>query len=108
MSQDDAKKLIQGYLTLVKAQRDKYAAQFPGRYYTIGLYSNGVVAAWAYEQGIVSEFWQSASSGSTGNTPPNRAIEPGDLWRRAILRVQSTPLNCNPELKRLRHIFAPC
>ena len=81
VSSADAEKLIDGYLSLVKAERDKYAEQHPGRYYTIGLYSNGGVAGWAYKQGIVSEFWQSVSTGSTGNTAPNRPWFHANRWQ---------------------------
>jgi hypothetical protein len=81
VSAEDSKKRIRDYLTLVKAERDRYAQTNPGRYYTIGLYSNGGVARWAYDQGIVSSFWQSVSTGSTGNTPPNRPWFHANRWQ---------------------------
>jgi hypothetical protein len=81
VSGTDAQKWIEGYLSLIKDERDKYVQQFPGRYYTIGLYSNGGVAGWAYKQGIVSEFWQSVGAGSTGNNAPYRPWFHANRWQ---------------------------
>lgn len=61
---------IKGYLTDVKAQRDAYTLKNPDRPFLIGLYGNGEVNRWAYEQGIVDAFWQSVGPGSSGNTMP--------------------------------------
>jgi len=66
----DARQRILNYFTLVKNARDAYANQNPDRYYLIGLYGNGAVNRWCYEQGIVSAFWQSVSPAGSGNRLP--------------------------------------
>jgi hypothetical protein len=67
---DAARQRIKDYFTLVKNARDAYAQGNPDRYYLIGLYGNGAVNRWCYDQGIVSFFWQSVSPAGTGNRLP--------------------------------------
>jgi hypothetical protein len=66
-----ARTKITDYLTLVKNARDAYTLKNPDRPYLIGIYGNGEVNRWAYEQGLVTFFWQSTGPGSTGNTMPH-------------------------------------
>jgi hypothetical protein len=77
----EIKSRIMRYFELVKAERDAYVQRNPDRYYLIGLYGNGGVNRWAYEQGIVNLFWQSVSSLSTGNTMPNRPWYHANRWQ---------------------------
>lgn len=70
LTQPQLRKRIKDYFTLVKQARDAYAQGNPDRYYLIGVYGNGRVNRWCYEQGFVSFFWQSTGPGSTGNTLP--------------------------------------
>jgi hypothetical protein len=81
VSTADSQKRIEDYFTLVKTERDSYAQRNPGRYYLIGLYANGEVNRWAYEQGIVSAFWQSVSFGSSGNPLPRRPWYHANRWQ---------------------------
>jgi hypothetical protein len=81
VSKADSQARIENYLKLIKEERDSYARLNPGRYYLIGLYANGAVNRWAYEQGVVSMFWQSLSTGSSGNTPPNRPWYHANRWQ---------------------------
>ena len=76
----EIKRRIKRYFELVKAERDAYAKKNPDRYYLIGLYANGGVNQWAYEQGIVNLFWQSDSTGGT-NALPNRPWYHANRWQ---------------------------
>ncbi len=70
MTAAQAQQWIEGYFTALKQARDTYTTQNPDRPYLIGLYANGETNRWCYRQGIVDMFWQSGSTGSTGNTLP--------------------------------------
>jgi hypothetical protein len=76
----EIKSRIGHYFELVKTERDAYAKKNPDRYYLIGLYANGGVNQWAYEQGIVNLFWQSTSPGGT-NALPQRPWYHANRWQ---------------------------
>jgi len=77
----DAKERILHYFELVKSERDAYAQAHPDHYYLIGVYANGGVNRWCYEQGIVSIFWQSNSPGGSGNRLPERPWYHANRWQ---------------------------
>ena len=81
VSTADSRQRIRDYFTLIKRERDAYARRNPDRHYLIGLYGNGEVNRWCYEQGIVSMFWQSTSPGGTGNVLPRRPWYHGNRWQ---------------------------
>lgn len=66
------------YFQQLAAARDLHA-KGAGRYYRIGIYGSGGVLQWGYgqqaltgQQGFVDSFWQSLSSGTSGNIFPSR------------------------------------
>lgn len=77
----NAKAYITDYFSKVAATRDTYFANNPDRYFLIGVYAAGAVLEWLYEQGIVSYFWQSPSTGTAGNQPPNRPWYHANRWQ---------------------------
>jgi len=88
VSTADSQQRIKDYITLVKNARDAYAQANPDRYYLIGLYANGAVNRWCYEQGLVSFFWQSVSAAGSGNRLPGEFnwdpnALPGRPWYHA-------------------------
>jgi hypothetical protein len=66
----NAEAWIKNYFSNIKAARDAFATQ-TGRYYLLGVYGVGKIMQLLYEQGFVSHFWQSDSTGRNGNRPPN-------------------------------------
>ena len=84
-----AREWITGYFEAVKQARDAYTTQNPDRPFLIGLYCEGTVNQWCYEQGIVDMFWQSGSPGTSGNTLPQRPWYHANRWQ----------FNENPGLK---------
>jgi len=84
LSVQTAKNRIIGYFQLVRAERDAYARNHPGRYYLIGVYGKAATLEWCYKESTgVSMFWQSASTG-TSNQRPNRPWCHANRWQIAI------------------------
>jgi hypothetical protein len=71
---------IKSYFTNIKAARDDYSAR-TGRHYLIGVYGVGRIMKALYAQGIVSHFWQSGSTGRSGNKSPNWPWYHANRWQ---------------------------
>jgi len=71
---------IKNYFQLIKNARDSFYQQ-NDRFYLIGIYSCGEVLQLLYEQGIVSYFWQSVSSGFHGSRWPNYPWYHSNRWQ---------------------------
>jgi hypothetical protein len=71
---------IKTYFENIKTARDAFSAR-TGRHYLIGVYGVGKIMQALYAQGIVSHFWQSGSSGRTGNKPPNWPWYHANRWQ---------------------------
>lgn len=76
-----AKPAILAYIAAVKKAQDDYVAKNPDRPYLIGLYTNGQVLQWCYENGDLDMFWQSASTGTHMNGFPNRPWYHANRWQ---------------------------
>jgi hypothetical protein len=77
----NAKDWITTYFTEIAAARDAYAQQHPDSYFLIGAYAVGGALQWLYEQGLISFFWQTPSTGSTGQAKPNRPWYHANRWQ---------------------------
>jgi hypothetical protein len=72
---------IKTYFQEIATARDAFAQQHPDSYFLIGVYGVGGVLEWLYEQGLVSYFWQSPSSGGTGNESQHRPWYHANRWQ---------------------------
>ncbi len=92
----NAKNYISQYFAKVALARDAFAQQHPDRYFLIGVYAAGAVLEWLYELGHVSYFWQSPSTGTAGNQPPNHPWYHANRWQfRAVDASHPMPGNWN-------------
>ena len=80
----DAESRILNYIALIKAARDTFLAAQPDFPYLIGLYANGEVLRWCYEQGDLDMFWQTASTGTTGSAFPKRPWFHANRWQYSV------------------------
>lgn len=77
----DAERLVGQYFDQIAAQRDVYTSAHPDRPFEIGVYGPGKVLEWCYGKGVVTGFWQSLSSGATGNSYGTRPWGHASRWQ---------------------------